>query len=645
MLNVKVLIMLRNLFSKPTGEDLFKELQKESFNESKANSILEHVDINSIDNDGKTFLHHVCYENIHLPIRWLVKNGIDKDTEDYDGNTALLIALKNDCFESYHQLLQLGMDVDKQNRLGRTVVQETLMLSDPKFFKATKKFSKNLNLVDKKGRNILFDAVINGNISLLKDIFLEDIDKTLIDKEGKPALLLDNVLNRIDILKEFIHAGVDISLKDKDGNNLLFYLGKSEHLNLKLFEFALKNKIDISSVNSEGNTILIELIVMLKMINTDDNEGVKKEKEIMLMIEKLLDYNIDTNIKNNEEENALILAAKLNNYDLIKMLLDYKADVNVTDKNGDTALSIVAIKGKKYFSIIELLLSNAAKINIKDENEQTIIEKIIDAILFLKNDKKIKMDLVKKIDESEDYFSLLTKILAISSMNTLNLNSKEEPYFFEPVLYENYNLVKLLIQAGSNINEVDANGLNIIYKLMAENKTFESAIAQKKYYASLKSVLDMRVNVNILDKFGGNTLHKAILDNDAQTVKMLINANALMSAKDKQGRNYMHNAMWKNRVQIMRVIHSNNSNLINIPDNYGVLPINYAAFLGYTDLVVELISLGSNINNTYPKKPYILEFLQRFHKNIVPMIKNTTNSNDQKHVSELVKNMKSEFGF
>ena len=180
---------------------------------------------------------------------------------------------------------------------------------------------------------------------------------------------------------------------------------------------------------------------------------------------------------------------------------------------------------------------------------------------------------------------------------------------------------------------------------MTESKNMPNDLGQKRYHVTLKNVLDMRANVNATDSFGGTTLHKAILESDVQTVKMLINANAVMDAKDKQGRNYLHNSIWKNRVQIMRVIHANNSKLINTPDNYGVLPINYAAFLGYTDLVVELINLGANINNTYTKKPYILEFLQRFHKNIGPMMKDTRNATDQRHVNELVKNMRGEFEF
>lgn len=637
--------MLKSFFSKPTSEDLLKELQKESFNESKADSILEHVDINAVDNDGKTFLHHVCFRNIVEPIRWLVRNGIEKEVEDYYGETALSLAIKEKSFEAFHQIIQLGVNVDIQNRYGRTAVQESLLLNDSKFYNAIRNYSKNINTVDKQGRNALFDAVLSENLYLIKEVLLEDIDKTLIDKEGKPALLLDNVLSNIEILKELVKDGVDISLRDSNGNNLLFYLAQSKHFNLEIFDYVLENKIDSCCVNNQGNTVLLELLGVLKNINREDLVDLTKEKNIITMIERLLEHEIDLEIKNDYGQSAIVLASLLNDFTLLKMLLDYGSDINSMDAKGNTALSLSIMEGGGEFEILELLLSNGAKIDLVDVNKQSIIEKLVDIILYQNSDKRIKMEMVKKIAKSSDYVAILTRIFSKVSTTSLTLNSKEEPFFFEPILYGNFSLVKLFIQAGSNINQVDKDGLNIIYKLMSIAKDLPNDVGQKRYHSTLKSVIDMRANGNALDKFGGTALHKAILENDVQTVKMLMNSNSNMDAKDKQGRNYMHNSIWKNRVQIMRVVHATNAKLINTPDGYGVLPINYAAFLGYTDLVIELITLGANINNTYKKKPYILEFLQRFHKNIVPMIKDTRNATDQRHVSELVKNMREEFEF
>ena len=636
--------MFNNLFSKPTTGDLLKVLQKEPFNESKADSILEHVKINSLDNNGKTFLHHLCSEDIVEPINWLVKNGIDKEIEDYYDDSALNTAIKSDSFNAFNLLLKLGYNVDKQNRNGRTILQDSLLLSDTKFYKKIKEHTKNINNIDKNGQNLLFDVIASGNVSLIEELLLEDIDKNLINKQGRPAFLQESVVNNFKVLKLLTDNNVDISIKDKDGNNLLYYVFKNKTINEKILEFAIENKIDLNAVNNQGNTILIE---MIHIINDHDNEltsDVEKEKILLQTMDTLLGNGLDVNIVNSNGQSALMLSAKFNNEDITKKLINNGADINCSDNSGNTALSLAAIKGHTYKAITHLLVSNKASVYIKDNNEQTIIDKLIDAILHQNNKKRISSKLVMKMCDNCDYQVVLKDMLNNTKIDLYSLNSNDEPYFFEPIKYGNLNLFKLLIHTGYHINQPDKKGLNIIYKLMDTFKELSNE-EQKNYFTSLKLLLDMRANVNATDGFGGTTLHKAILENDVQTVKMLMNANANMDAKDKQGRNFMHNSVWKNRVQIMRVIHSNNAKLINTPDNYGVLPINYAAFLGYTDLVVELISLGSVINNPTPKKQYILDFLKKFHKNIFPMFKNTRNSTDERHVAKLIKNMRSEFQF
>lgn len=637
--------MFGNLFSKSTVEDLLNELRSNNFNESKADKIIEHININAVDNDGKSLLHHMCVENRIEPIRWLIKKGIDKELHDYYDESAITLAVKNKSLESFELLLKLGFNADKQNRYGRTAVQDVILLNQPKYYSIIKKYSTNINSIDKKGKNILFDAVSTGSMELVEEVLQLDFDKNLLDKEGKPALFHLKVLDHLNLLKIMLSNGVDISTKDKNGNNLLFYVAKGNLENLDMFNYLIEKNINLNEINIHGDSILIELVKTIINLDKEFLDSLDKEKNIILMINKLIELKVDLNIKNNDGLSALMLAAKSNNYELVKALIENHADVNIEDDNKDTALSITAVCGNSYWEVIECLLVNGAKIDTKNNNNQTVIEKLIEIILHNDNNKKADVSLISEIDESCDYLSLLTKIFSKKSGASLGLNSKNEPYLFEPILLGNNSIVKLLLSTGMDINQVDSEGLNIIYKLMAEHKIFANDLEQKKYYATLKSLLDARVNVNAKDKFGGNTLHKAILDNDVQTVKMIINAHVDMDAKDKQGRNYIHNSVWKNKVQIMRVIHAKNSNLINTPDAYGVLPINYAAFLGYTDLVVELISIGSNINNTYPKKPYILEFLKKFHKNILPMIRNTKNSTDQRHVSELIKNMREEFDF
>jgi len=624
--------MFQNLFSKPTTADLLKILKKTPFNEKKANSILEHVNINALDNEGKTFLHHICDEDITEPISWLVKQGINKEISDYYDNTALNIAINNDCDDCFHALLKEGYNVDLRNRSGRTILQDALLLNDSKFYKSIKKHSKNLNNIDDNGVNILFDVLSSGNQKLIEEVLLEDIDKSLVNKAGVPALFSPIVLNSVELLKLFVDNNADISLKDRDGNNILYHILQNESICVDAIDFVLEHNFDVNSINIKGNTILMEI---LYLIYKQDSEGTldKLNKKIILTtIDKLIESDIDINLQNDQGQNTLMIASKLNNIGVVKRLINNNVKVNLQDKEGDTALSLSAIQGNAYKEVIFFLVVNKANVYLKDNNNQTIIDKLIDAILHLHNKKRISSRLIMKMNENCDYFIILKEILIKIKIDLYSLNSQDEPYFFEAIKYGNQHLFKLLIQAGYHIDQPDIKGLTVIYKLMSNFEGLTNE-ALKQYYLSLHLLIDMRANVNAKDSFGGNTLHKAILANDLQTVHMLLNANVDLDAQDEQGRNYIHNSIWKNRVQIMRAVHTVNTKLINTPDKYGVLPINYAAFLGYTDLVLELINLGSIVNNTNPKKKYILDFLKKFHKNILPMFRNTRNASDEQLIA------------
>lgn len=228
-------------------------------------------------------------------------------------------------------------------------------------------------------------------------------------------------------------------------------------------------------------------------------------------------------------------------------------------------------------------------------------------------------------------------------MNLTLLNSKGEPYIFEALRYGAIDIIKLLLKHGADINEPDLNGNNIIYKFMAENQTFQKEKEQKEYYNNLQAIIIMGANVNAKDSFGGITLHKAILDSDLTVIKMLLHSGADMNAIDNRGRTILHNAIWKNNVKIFKLIYSYNKSLLNEPDKFGVTPLNYAAFLGYTELVLEFIELNAHINNPYRKTKYILNFLKKFHKNLKSLVDNARTKTQKDKIKILVENMRKEF--
>lgn len=635
--------MLSKLFKSYTAEDLVAVLSNPSFSESKADSILKDVKINHLDDKSRSFLHICSESNSVEAVKWLISKKVDVNLCDKEGNTALIIAAKRGSLQTTNELINAKANCDIRNNEGRIAIQEAVKYSKRDIFNILKTTTRKINNVDLINHSIAFDAVDSGNKELLYDILL---NKNI--KIPQELIFYENTYSNTEILKILLSKGnINLKVTDDDGKSPLFYIVKKGAKSIDTFMYAVSLGLDINHVDNEGNTVLMELV---KHIENDFPRLVQLTAEekiplinLMDMIPWLIEEEINYNLYNNNGENVLTFITEASNIDVMKILLEFGVDPNFIDSSNNTALASAAMKGSKNIEAVSLLLNYGARPNITDNNNQTIIEKLVTTELVLRSGKKMKLKDKREIDENANYRQILNEILLNGEVNLTMLNSQNEPYFFDAVFHNNIDLVKSLVKYGADINQRDHENYNIVYKYMSCNTAFKKVAEQRLYYIMLRQIIALGADVNARDDFGGITLHKAILDNDIQTIKILINAGADINAVDARGRNMVHNAMWQNKVKIFRLLYSFNKKLINKPDKFGVLPINYAAFLGYTELVVELIDNGAYINNPFNKTQYIHNFLKKFHKNLTPLSEKATNPSDMAKVRSLVENMKKEF--
>ena len=105
----------------------------------------------------------------------------------------------------------------------------------------------------------------------------------------------------------------------------------------------------------------------------------------------------------------------------------------------------------------------------------------------------------------------------------------------------------------------------------------------------------------------------------------------------------MHSCIWKNTTKYFKLLHQYNKEIINIPDAFGIRPINYAAFMGKKDLVIEMLDEGALLNNPTKKDPKILLFLEKFHPNILNITQGVEKEVDKVNLTLLRDNMIKEF--
>ena len=155
-------------------------------------------------------------------------------------------------------------------------------------------------------------------------------------------------------------------------------------------DFCSKNISDISKykdnvheINKNGNNLL-----MIAINHRFDIE----------IIEKLIDYGSNINIKNHKNMTPLLLAITSTNHDLVELLLIKGADPNL-----ENPLTLAMYK--QYFDITELLINNGAD----------IYKPILFKILFMKwtnkDDKSYIFELMLNCGADDSLESLFPEVL------------------------------------------------------------------------------------------------------------------------------------------------------------------------------------------------------------------------------------------
>lgn len=634
--------MIKNLFRKTTADDILKELKKTTFKINKINSMIQSVDINHKNQDLQTFLHSIIIENHTESVKWLLNNKINYNAVDAHGETALIIACKHGYTSALSEILKKkDANVDYEDYDGYTAIDYSIINNNYDTYKLIKSYVYDINKRNKDDKTIMHLAIKYKNYKVI-DNLLQDTNFTICNE----ILFYQYTYSNEEMMHKILSNFKDLNIRDKTNRNMLFYVIENGYKSLSIFDLLLKKGLDINCIDKEGNNILLHLIeTILDKKNTfiqEKPEDLEKHNleisNLINIIPHILENDIDTFTCNNKNETILSLCAKEKQIDLLNTFFDYEVFIDMLNRNNESALSSIITEGEDYLDVIYMLLDFGANTNMKDKEGRTTIEKLLDAILIIKNNKKVKNSEKNNLSIKTDYNKILETVLFNADVNLSLLNSKDEPYIFDVLRHNNIDLVKVLVKHGSDINSH-----NIIYKYMEENRSFKKDIDQREYHNNLQTIIMMGANVNAKDSYGGITLHKAILDCDITAIKLLLHSGADMHAIDNRGRNIVHNSIWKNNIKIFRMIYSYNKTLLNEPDKFGVLPINYAAFLGYTDLVLELIELSAYINNPYNKSKYILNFLKKFHKNLKPLEEEARTKVQKIKIKKLIENMKEEF--
>ena len=629
--------------SKSSEEIFLKELLNEKINTKKLDKLYKelNIDLNTLSFDNECILHYCSKKNLYLSVLWLVLNEINLEMENEKKETAIFYAIHAKNSAILQILIENGIEINHLNIFNRTALQEAVISANNRIINYLLPKTKALNNCDIYGNNLIFDAVTNGNIDIIKKIALhKEINLNQINLEGNTVLHKEIVLKNNNLALLLMDLGINPTILDKNGKNFLFYAISKGIDNISILKKAVSLGCNLDARNRDNKTLLMESINLYLTTALDD----KKEKLSHLkMIKELIHLGINVQASDNNNENAFFLATKSEDRNLIHCLLENaNIDINHQNNLGNTALLSLVLNGIRNEDLIVLCLKKGANPDLLNLSKKSIIEILIDIILHIENKKPLAFENETLLNENAEYANVLDIILKNYSIDINRLDSKGQPLFFDSILFFNFKLFKLLRTKSINLNQKDKNGNNIIFKLMEYNN--KNLIKDKKLYLNtIKSLVNAGVDINAKNNEGVTALHLAVGEKCEYTIRLLLELRADCFITDNQGRSIIHTCIWKNTTKYFKLLHHYNKEIVNIPDNFGIKPINYAAFMGKKALVVEMLDVGAQLNNPLNKDPQILKFLEKYHSNILTLSKDAQTEVDALNLRLLADTMIREF--
>lgn len=281
------------------------------------------------------------------------------------------------------------------------------------------------------------------------------------------------------------------------------------------------------------------------------------------VVQELLEReDIDSTILNNDDMNALQLAAYNGRTDLVKDLLNRGANVLATTIGGKTALHFAAMGGHE--DVIFLLLSNAKvkhSVDMIDRSGETALHK---AAAF-------------------GHSKVITILLNHSKAIELRNNDGQTP-LLHAIFNNRESALQTLVYAGANINVQDKFG----------NSALDNAIYTQNFQL-VRFLLESLCEVNAHTGRNGYTaLHNAIMIHREDIVNLLINYGANVNDQDLSGRTALHHAALVGNNEITELLLDRKAT-INTADHVGMTPLHLAAYYGNLRTVYLLVHHNANI--------------------------------------------------
>lgn len=347
------------------------------------------VDINTKDNKGNTALIESTH-NLEV-LKYLVKKGADLNAQTNEGRTVLSYAMCRN-LDMVKALVEGNkkfiffksnrIDVNKDSdmlssfrictsvKLGRALAQQPFY-DHYEILKYLIDNGLNINVENKRGKSFFVDFISSypEYIVLEQVEYLVSKGKVDLKKYGEEALFASALTDRLDIVEYLISQGVNINAFNSDDVYANGWSGGSgDKSHIKYFP-KYTNSTVLSIFSSNGNLEAVKYLI-------SKGFNLKKYGEDALAIASMygrlniVKYLISQGVKPNARSirlggnTDLSLAAYYNHFEIVKYLVAQGASINGISGWPQGSPLVWAIEGDNL-EIVKFLVKNGASVNDK----------------------------------------------------------------------------------------------------------------------------------------------------------------------------------------------------------------------------------------------------------------------------------------
>jgi ankyrin repeat protein len=156
-------------------------------------------------------------------IKSLIANGASVNAKDknYDGITAIFVAVESGNIETVRILLDYGAKVNVRDAEKRTPLMRLDSDAMPKLVKLLLNYGAKINAVDAEGNNVLHHVAFNVNSEVLQTLIVEGADINAQNEDGQTPLMIAAEYENLNCVKALLDAGATVNLRDKSSKTAL----------------------------------------------------------------------------------------------------------------------------------------------------------------------------------------------------------------------------------------------------------------------------------------------------------------------------------------------------------------------------------------------------------------------------------------